>query len=133
MTLSVRFIRRLPTRAAAGLVLASLVLGACSAAATPGTARTAAPTSRSSGADTFQIKNTAFPPTITVTAGTTVTWANADVEPHTVTADDGSFDSGDVAAGSTFQHTFATAGTVTYHCIIHEQMKGTVIVTPASS
>jgi plastocyanin len=62
-----------------------------------------------------------------------VTWANADIEKHTVTADDGSFDSGDVAAGASFQHTFATAGTVKYHCIIHESMTGTVTVTPAAS
>jgi len=119
---------RLPRAAAAGLVCASVIVGACSAAATP--VPTSAPTAAASlPPNTFQIKNTAFPATITVVAGTTVTWLNADIEKHTVTADDGSFDSGDVVAGAKYEHAFATAGTFKYHCIIHESMHGTVTVT----
>jgi plastocyanin len=49
---------------------------------------------------------------------------------HTVTFDDGSADSGNLAPGSTFDHTFATAGTFAYHCAIHSSMHGTVTVTP---
>ena len=70
------------------------------------------------------------PATLSVKAGTTVTWTNTAGQDHTVTAGDGSFDSGHVAAGSTFSHTFAAAGTFTYHCTIHNQMTGTVTVTP---
>jgi plastocyanin len=48
---------------------------------------------------------------------------------HTVTADDGSFDSGPIAQGETFSQVFNAAGSVGYHCEIHPQMTGTIIVT----
>ncbi len=57
--------------------------------------------------------------TLKVTAGTKVTWKNSDAMVHTVTADDGSFDSGDMAPGATWSHTFDTPGTYTYHCTPH--------------
>ena len=63
-----------------------------------------------------------------MTAGTTVTWTNSDSTQHTVTADDGSFDSGVLAQGQTFSHTFDTAGTIAYHCTIHPNMQATVTV-----
>ncbi len=47
---------------------------------------------------------------------------------HQLVGDNGEFDSGTMAAGATFSFTFKTAGTITYHCSIHPQMKGTVIV-----
>ena len=49
---------------------------------------------------------------------------------HNITADDGGFSSGNLAPGSTFQRTFALAGSYAYHCSIHPTMKGTVTVTP---
>jgi plastocyanin len=70
------------------------------------------------------------PASMTIAAGTTVTWTNGGTQDHTVTADDGSFDSGHVAVSSTFTHTFAAAGTFAYRCTIHEQMTGTIVVTP---
>ncbi|MDE2571505.1 MAG: cupredoxin family copper-binding protein [bacterium] len=69
------------------------------------------------------------PPTLTVPAGTTVRFRNDDPDPHTVTADDGSWDSGGLEAGNTFQHTFAKPGTYTYACALHPWMRGTVVVT----
>ena len=63
-----------------------------------------------------------------VASGTTVTWTNNDNVTHTVTADDGSFDSGNIAAGGTFKHTFSSAGTFNYHCTIHPGMKASVVV-----
>jgi plastocyanin len=68
------------------------------------------------------------PDAITVPVGATVTWTNADSTQHTVTADDGSFDSGPLDSGATFSQTFATAGTFTYHCNIHSNMTATVTV-----
>ncbi|OGO32966.1 MAG: plastocyanin [Chloroflexi bacterium RBG_16_56_11] len=68
------------------------------------------------------------PATLTVTAGTMVTWRNNDGVTHTVTADDGSFDSGSLSGGDNFSHTFAVKGTFTYHCGFHPTMTGKVIV-----
>ena len=68
------------------------------------------------------------PAAVTVTAGSMITWTNQDSAAHTVTADDGSFDSSSLAQGATFSQTFSTAGTVTYHCKIHPSMTGTITV-----
>ena len=64
----------------------------------------------------------------TVTKGTTVTWTNNDNMAHTVTADDNSFNSGNLNKGATFSHTFNSIGTVAYHCSIHPNMTGSVAV-----
>lgn len=81
--------------------------------------------------DAVSMVDYAFNPGSTsVSVGTTVTWTNKGTQDHTVTADDGSFDSGRVVVGSTFNHTFSTAGTFKYHCSFHDQMTGTIIVTP---
>lgn len=69
---------------------------------------------------------------ITVTPGTTVIWTSIGTRPHTVTADDGSFDSGidtPINPGGTFAQTFAAAGDFPYHCEIHPAMTGTVHVS----
>lgn len=63
-----------------------------------------------------------------VAVGGTVTWKNVDSAAHTVTAPDGTFDSGLVMAGKTFSHKFGTAGTFNYACTVHPWMKGTVTV-----
>jgi hypothetical protein len=69
------------------------------------------------------------PSSVAVDAGATVTWTNQDSTAHTVTADDGSFDSGTLAAGASFSFTFTSAGTVSYHCTIHPNMVGSVVVS----
>lgn len=80
-------------------------------------------------ANSISIVNMAFSPaSLTVTVGSNVTWTNNDNMTHTVTADDNSFDSGNIAMGSKYSKTFPTAGTYTYHCTIHPNMKGTIIV-----
>ena len=71
------------------------------------------------------------PATLTVPAGTTVTWTNNGARPHTVTADDGSFDSGRLDPGEQFSHVFDQPGTFTYRCGYHEEMQGTIVVTAA--
>ena len=79
--------------------------------------------------DAISIKNFAFSSSsLSVAKGTTVTWTNNDAVTHTVTADDASFDSGNIAPGATFSHTFTTAGTVAYHCNIHTNMKANIVV-----
>lgn len=71
-----------------------------------------------------------MPSTITVVIGVnnTVVWTNDDTAPHTVTANDGSFSSGNLNPGDSFTITFSTPGTYTYHCNYHPWMKGTIIV-----
>ena len=68
---------------------------------------------------------------ILVQAGDTVTWTNTGSTRHTVTADDGSVDSGPLATEASFSHTFPTAGLFTYHCAIHPEMTGAVTITQA--
>ncbi|GKU55095.1 cupredoxin domain-containing protein [Mycobacterium montefiorense] len=88
-----------------------------------------APPSAANG-DEVAIDGFAFAPaTLTVSAGTTVTWTNRDEEPHTVAASDGSFHSPGMGTGATFAHVFSTAGTFDYVCSIHPMMHGTVVVT----
>ncbi|MEO9320829.1 MAG: cupredoxin domain-containing protein [Nitrososphaera sp.] len=72
----------------------------------------------------------AFSPSpLNITAGATVVWTNTDNIAHTVTSDSGLFNSGPIAPHHTFQHTFTTAGKFPYHCEIHPQMKGQVVVS----
>lgn len=71
---------------------------------------------------------------ISVPVGTTVTWIYQAALPHTVTADDGSFNSGTLASGDTFTFTFEEAGTFPYYCRFHgapggSGMSGVVTVT----
>ncbi len=71
------------------------------------------------------------PVTLTVDAGTTVTWKNEDSVGHDVTADDDSFSSGDaggISGGGEFKHTFDAAGAFKYVCTVHPGMEGEVVV-----
>ena len=102
---------------------------AAPSAAAPSGSASAGASTEAGGANAVTIQNFAFgPATVSVPVGTTVTWTNADSATHTVTADDGSFDSSSLASGATFSQTFATAGTFAYHCKIHPNMKATVEV-----
>jgi plastocyanin len=84
-----------------------------------------------SNPNSIDITGMSFPATVTIKQGSTVTWHNKDGIAHTVTSDDATtFDSGTLAAGSSFSYTANTAGTYTYHCNFHSGMKGTLIVTP---
>jgi plastocyanin len=90
---------------------------------------TAAADGSSAGGTEVTIADFAFDPgDLTVSVGDTVTWTNDDDTDHTVTADDDSFDSDDVAGGETFEQTFDEAGDFSYHCSIHSQMTGTITV-----
>jgi plastocyanin len=73
------------------------------------------------------------PQVVNVAVGTTVAWVNGGVAPHTVTAKDGSFDSGFLGTGEAYSRQFTTAGVVEYLCAIHPAMIGTVVVGAASS
>lgn len=83
------------------------------------------------GAPDVTMRGSVFHPvTVEVRAGETVDWLNDDVTVHTVSALDGSFNSGIMAIGDAFSVTFATAGSFDYVCAIHPLMTGTVVVSP---
>ena len=66
------------------------------------------------------------PQHVDVLVGDTVTWTNTSVRVHTVTADDGGFDSGRLIPADTFNRTFTAAGDTPYHCAIHPFIRGDV-------
>ncbi|HEX2281374.1 MAG TPA: cupredoxin family copper-binding protein [Thermomicrobiales bacterium] len=72
------------------------------------------------------------PATVSIPAGVTVIWTNNGSRPHTVTADDGSFDSGRLDPGEQFSQTFDQPGTFTYHCGFHPEMLGSIVVTESA-
>lgn len=78
------------------------------------------------------IDNFAFTPaTLTVPAGTRVTWTNRDDIPHTVTSlkAEPPFRSPALDTGDTFGVVFDKPGTFTYYCALHPHMQGKVMVT----
>jgi amicyanin len=78
----------------------------------------------------------AFSPRIlTITAGDTVTWTNQDQAPHDVKTTSGpaSIHSPMLDKGSTWSHTFATAGTYGYVCTVHPNMTAQLVVEPATA
>ena len=86
------------------------------------------PTGAGGGAQ-VTIKGFAFDPqTVTIKVGETVTWTNEDPTNHPVAGDNGEFDSLELPQGASFSFTFTSAGTFTYHCKVHTNMKGTVVV-----
>jgi plastocyanin len=68
------------------------------------------------------------PATVEVEVGDTVVWTNNDDRDHTVTADDGSFDSGRLRAGKSFSKTFDKPGKFGYGSDPSPRTKGTVVV-----
>jgi plastocyanin len=81
--------------------------------------------------DAVTIKDYAFSPkSITVAAGTKVTWTNKDQFAHAIKdAASGQSGAGNIDPNSTYSHTYSTPGTYPYVCAIHPNMHGTVTVT----
>lgn len=84
------------------------------------------------------IDNAFEPKTITINAGDTIVWTNNGARNHTVTASDGSWDSGRLAPGQTFSRKFDNPGTIAYYCIPHgtptgQGMAGTIVVQAAAT
>jgi len=106
--------------AATATILAAVVI--------PTSAQNAAP------ASAVSIDNFTFTPaSLTVKAGTTVTWTNRDDIPHGIGSADNSFKrSNALDTDDAFSFTFTTPGTYKYFCYIHPHMVGTVVVEAAS-
>lgn len=78
------------------------------------------------------VRNFSFSPaTITVTAGSTVTWVNCETNgiSHTSTSDTGVWGSSLIDPNTTFERVFDQAGSFPYHCEPHPFMTGTITVT----
>ena len=124
-----------PRRRRIGLALGAVGLTALLTAALPeltaaGEAAVAAAASPRQA--TVDIDNFAFAPaTLTVSAGTTVTWKNEDDSPHRIGDKDGTFKSAALDTDDTFSHTFGAPGEYPYICTIHPYMVGKIIVKPA--
>ena len=89
----------------------------------------AAATAAGAATHTVVMEAVAFQPaTLTVSAGDTIQWVNKDAFPHTATADDKSFDSGEIAAGKSWKLVAKKKGTFAYICAYHPTMKGTLVV-----
>jgi plastocyanin len=87
----------------------------------------AAATGTGTGGTAITIKNFQFSPDpIVVKAGDTVTVANDDGTAHTLTADDGAFDTGNLDGSARATITVAAPGTYAYHCDIHNYMTGKI-------
>ncbi len=107
----------------------SLLLAAL-AAATPSLALAA---DAGPATATVEIHNMKFEPaTLTITAGTKVTWINDDNAPHTVSDKGKAFRSSALDTKDSFSYTFATPGEFTYFCTIHPMMVGRVVVKSTS-
>ncbi|BCX04946.1 MAG: hypothetical protein KatS3mg053_2884 [Candidatus Roseilinea sp.] len=88
-----------------------------------------AATGRSAGNANVAIAGFAYSPKqAVVRVGDTVTWTNNDFAPHTVTANDASFNSGTLGQGGVYSRTFGATGVFSYFCAIHPSMTGSVRV-----
>jgi plastocyanin len=118
------------------IVATTLCLAACSGSYTNPSPTTPSPTPAPDGSTTVTISGGAASLTtsafganpLTVSAGTTISWLNDDSTTHTSTADGGQWSSGSIPPGGRFNFTFASAGRFTYHCQIHPNMTGTIVV-----
>src|SRR5258706_9047366 len=82
-----------------------------------------------STANQVMVENFSFQPgTLTVKAGTTVTWVNHDDEPHTVNENNKNFKSGTLDTDAKVSYKFTSPGTYNYFCSLHPRMTGQIIV-----
>lgn len=89
----------------------------------------AAAAAREKDPDRIVISDFMFTPAdLSVPAGTKVTWVNQDETPHTIVNDDKTIRSDALDTGDQFQFVFAQPGTYTYHCSLHPQMTGQIVV-----
>ncbi len=110
----------------------ALIASACGSSSSPSSPSPSSPATPVNGVVTVNINNFVYTPNpVTVKVGTQVNWKNNDNVDHTATADDGRFDDFvNAMSAHGAPVTMGTAGTFTYHCKIHSNMKGTIVVQP---
>lgn len=118
-------------RSGGGMLALTAVLGAASlalAACAGGNDQESA-VGPQEGTPALQIQDFAFQPNaLSAAAGGRVQISNKDTAPHTVTADDRSFDSGNIAPNGGAEITVSGTGEIPYHCSIHDYMRGVIRV-----
>jgi len=109
------------------LALVSVLAFSLAACSSDGSGSTTTPVAEE---ERVEIVEFAFSPdTVTVAAGTTVTWENTETGiAHTATSDEDVWTSGTLNEGDEFSFTFDEAGTFAYFCTIHPDMTGTIVV-----
>jgi plastocyanin len=108
-------------------------VGVPAAAPSTDTSAASSPKARKSASASVTMGDFFFSPSsVTVAVGDTVTWRNNGQAPHNATADDGSFKTPDLNQGQSASETFNRAGTFSYICTIHPNMKGTIRVLSSS-
>jgi plastocyanin len=118
-----------PTAIAIAALAAVSGCGGGSGGSDTGTTATGGGQATAASRSGVEIRNFKFVPgTITVSAGAHLAVANDDTTAHTATADDGSFDTGDISPGSTSTIDLTKPGRIAYHCSIHPFMHGTIVV-----
>ena len=119
--------RRARTAAVVAALGLSVVAGACG-----GDSDTGADTAAAGGGtpNVLTIADFAFAPEpLVVPEGTVVKVVNEDDAAHTATADDGSFDTGELGQGDSKEITLGDEGELAYHCTIHDYMRGVIRVS----
>ena len=113
----------------------SIGVGACSGYSAP-SGPSVAPTPAPPGSTTVTIAGGSSTLTtnafganpLTIATGTTISWLNDDNTTHTSAADGQQWTSGNIAPGGRFNFAFTSPGRFTYHCQIHPNMVGTIVV-----
>jgi len=123
---------KLKALAILALAALSLALAACGGGSDDSTGGGETSAEGSAAADVEIVEFAYQPEPVVVEVGGTVTWTNEDTAPHTATADDGSFDTGEIDEGKLKSETFKEAGEFTYFCSVHPNMHGTIRVVPES-
>ncbi len=126
---------RAPAVGAIALALLLTGLSACiserSTSSTPIDTTSCTTPSNVAGSTLVFIRSFLFvPATVHVKAGESVAWVNCEPTsiPHTSTSDGAGWESGSLAPNEAFVRTFPTVGSYPYHCLIHPNMKATVVV-----
>ena len=119
---------RYAPRAWFAVILAGWLAGGASGS--PLAAGEAGSTSEAPAVHRVVIERFRFTPAeIEIRPGEVVEWINLDLAPHTASARDGAWDSGELPRGSVFRRAFTTVGSFDYFCAFHPRMLGTVTVT----
>ena len=119
-----------------GIIATAICITACGGGYSSPSSPSPTPTPAPAGGTTVTISSGASTATtnafganpLTVAVGTTISWLNDDSTTHTSTSDGNTWSSGNIAPGGRFNFTLSSAGRYTYHCQIHPNMTGTIVV-----